>query len=70
MKQLSMKSTHKAADGKCIEGVGVGCKLNGIGCVIIAADAQDIAKIGAFLGKSVKDADVKQVAVFMARDCR
>lgn len=70
MKNLSMKSTHKMADGKCIEGVGVGCKLDGIGCVIIAANAQDISKIGAFLKKSVKDTDIKGVAVFMGRDCR
>ena len=70
MKNLTMKSSHKLADGKCIEGVGVGCKLDGIGCVIIAENVADIAKIGAFLAKSVKDADVKEVAVFMARDIK
>ena len=70
MKNLTMKSSHKLADGKCIQGVGAGCKLDGIGCVIIAANAQDIAKIGAFLKKTYKDTDLREVAVFRKGDCR
>jgi hypothetical protein len=61
---------HKLADGKCIEGVGVGCKLEGLSFIVIAENAAEIVKIGALLEKTVKDTDMSRVAVFMARDTK
>jgi hypothetical protein len=71
MQKLTMKKTHKTADGLCIEGLGLGGKVKGTGFIVIAENSEDLAKIGALLGITITDPqDVKGVALFMGRDCR